>query len=181
MATIRRWVDRRGIKLAAQDFRADGAIEPGQADIAICTEVIEHLDYSSTIRLLRNCRTALRPGGMLLLTTPNATYVLHRVMFALGQWDFLHHMDGPEDVDRGLLGHIMYYDGKRLAPAAVEARIHGDPHDDLQRRPRSRRVSQHLTRTAAVSLRLATKVLPNSGQVLLATAETPALGAPFRW
>ena len=170
-ATIRRWVDRRGIKLAAQDFRADGSIEPGQADIAICTEVIEHLDYSSTVRLLRNCRTALRPGGMLLLTTPNATYVLHRVMFALGQWDFLHHMDGPDDVDRGLLGHIMYYDGKRLSRllsglgyGAIRTTTFNAGHGPGEYR-------NILTRSAAISLRLATRMLPNSGQVLLATAE----------
>lgn len=172
-ATIRRWVDQRGIRTVAQDFRAEGTVPEGRADVVICTEILEHLDYSNTIRLLRNCRAALRPGGMVLLTTPNATYVLHRIMFALGQWDFLHHMDSPEDVDRGLLGHIMYYDGKRLSRLLASldfTAIRGTTFNAGHGPGEYRNI---LTRFSAMALRLASKVLPQSGQVLLVTAERP--------
>jgi len=171
--TIRRWIDQRGIQTIAQDFRAEGTVPEGQADVVICTEILEHLDYSNTIRLLRNCRAALRPGGMVLLTTPNATYVLHRIMFALGQWDFLHHMDTPEDVDRGLLGHIMYYDGKRLSRLLAHLDFTSIRSTTFNAGHGPGEYRNILTRLSAISLRLASKVLPQSGQVLLVTAERP--------
>ena len=167
---IRSWVDQRGICLQAQDFRDQGAIPEGRADVVICTEILEHLDYSVTVRLLRNCRAALAPDGMLLLTTPNATFVLNRIMFAFGQWDFLHHMDAPDDVDRGLLGHIMYYDGKRLSRllaslgfTSIKSTTFNAGHGPGEYRNALRRFS-------AIVLRLATRVLPHSGQGLLVTA-----------
>ncbi|MDR2625962.1 MAG: class I SAM-dependent methyltransferase [Zoogloeaceae bacterium] len=41
-----------------------------QADIAICSEVLEHVADSRTA--LQNLHAALKPGGILILTTPNA-------------------------------------------------------------------------------------------------------------
>jgi 2-polyprenyl-3-methyl-5-hydroxy-6-metoxy-1,4-benzoquinol methylase len=41
-----------------------------QTDIALCSEVLEHVADSRTA--LRNLHTALKPGGILILTTPNA-------------------------------------------------------------------------------------------------------------
>ena len=39
-------------------------------DCIIASEIIEHLD--NPLDFLKNCNNALKPGGMLLLTTPNA-------------------------------------------------------------------------------------------------------------
>ncbi len=167
------WLDARGIERIRQNFRDPAFSVPEDADIVLCTEIVEHLDYTTTTRLLRCCRRALRPGGLLIVTTPNAVHVLHRITVALGQWDFLHHMDTPEDVDRGLLGHIMSYDGRRLArqlghlgfgPVRFETFNAGQGPGEF-RNP--------LTR-AAIGLRGLSRLLPRSGQVLLVAAERPA-------
>lgn len=45
--------------------------EDGEFDIIVCMEVIEHLAYSPT-NMLAEAHRVLKPGGMLLLTTPNS-------------------------------------------------------------------------------------------------------------
>lgn len=170
--TIRGWLDERGIKRLGQDFRApDFAAPPEGADVVLCTEILEHLDYTVTVTLLRRCLAALKPGGLLVVTTPNASYLEHRLRFAVGQWDFLHFMDTPEDAERGLLGHIMYYDGARLGRllrnlgyVGVKAGTNNVGHGPGQYR-------NLMTRAAVAVLHGLTHVVPNAGQVLVVTAE----------
>jgi SAM-dependent methyltransferase len=170
--TIASWLDSRAIHRIPADFRdANFSLNVRDADIVLCTEIAEHLDYSVFICLLRHCRDALRPGGRLLITTPNAVFVLHRVLFALGQWDFLHHMDSPENVDHGILGHIMYYDKRRLSRILsdlsfvdIHAFTFNSGHGPGE-------FKNGFTRFAAISLRALSKLLPNSGQVLFLSAE----------
>jgi len=57
-------------------------LEDGAVDVACAGEVIEHV-YSPD-NLLRECRRVLRPGGHLLLTTPNLQAWYNRVLFAAG-------------------------------------------------------------------------------------------------
>lgn len=53
-------------------------------DVAVLTEVLEHLrEYP--LRSLQEIARTLRPGGALVLTTPNAAYVRNRVNLALGR------------------------------------------------------------------------------------------------
>jgi len=53
-------------------------------DAVLLTEVLEHLrEYPS--RSLEEARRILRPGGVLLITTPNAAYVRNRVRLLLGR------------------------------------------------------------------------------------------------
>ncbi len=170
--TVCGWLDARGIERLERDFRdPDFSVPEGLADIVLCTEILEHLDLSVAVRLLRSCQRALRPGGMLLITTPNAVYLEHRIRFALGQWDFLHFMDEPDDVDRGLLGHIMYYDGRRLRRllghlgfSAITTSTFNAGHGPGE----FRNVG---TQAAARAIRGLTRLLPGSGQVLLVSAE----------
>jgi hypothetical protein len=171
---IQNWMAARRITCIAHDHRdGDAPIAQGAADVVLCTEIIEHLDYSVTIELLRACRRSMKPGGMLVITTPNAVYLGHRVLFAMGQWDFLHHMDDPKHVDAGIVGHTIYYDGRRLTRLLrslefVDVRgstFNGGHGPGEFRNP--------LTRTAAITLRALSHVVPASGQVLLVTAERP--------
>jgi 2-polyprenyl-3-methyl-5-hydroxy-6-metoxy-1,4-benzoquinol methylase len=51
-------------------FCTDAAGEwRGRVDVAVCFSVIEHLD--DPVALLREARALLRPGGMLMVSTPN--------------------------------------------------------------------------------------------------------------
>jgi 2-polyprenyl-3-methyl-5-hydroxy-6-metoxy-1,4-benzoquinol methylase len=47
------------------------AFSPGTFDQAVCLEVIEHLFEEQILDLFRQFRVLLRPGGELLVTTPN--------------------------------------------------------------------------------------------------------------
>jgi SAM-dependent methyltransferase len=171
---IRRWTQERGIACIAHDHRAGvGPISAPPADIVLCTEIVEHLDYSDTVALLRACRAALKPGGLLVVTTPNAVYLGYRVLFALGRWDFLHFNDGPEHVEKGLVGHTIYYDGKRLSRlltaldySRVRASTFNAGHGPGEYRTLARRA-------AAMTLRTLSGVVANSGQVLRVLAQRP--------
>jgi SAM-dependent methyltransferase len=48
----------------------------GKYDVVAMSQVIEHVPDPAT--LLRECRRVLRPGGRLVLSTPNARSVAHR-------------------------------------------------------------------------------------------------------
>jgi SAM-dependent methyltransferase len=169
---IGRWVKARGLECINHDYRSGPPPVPeAMADIVLCTEILEHLDYSVGISLLRCCQKALRPGGLLIITTPNAVYLGHRVLFALGKWDFLHHMDEPEYVDRGVTGHTIYYDGRRLSRLLrnldfinVNVTTFNAGHGPGEFR-------NFLTRAAATTLRAASRLVPHSAQVLLASAQ----------
>ena len=146
-------------------FRTGPADTP-PADVVLCTEIVEHLDYSDTIDLMRSCWAALKPGGMLIVTTPNAVYLGHRFLFALGQWDFLHFNDAPANVEQGLVGHIVYYDTKRLSRMLaaldytdIRASTFNAGHGPGEYR-------NFATRAAAITLRALSTALPHSGQVL---------------
>lgn len=53
----------------------------GAADLALCSEVVEHL--TDDARALRELHRILKPGGLLILATPNAQPLPHRLVWAL--------------------------------------------------------------------------------------------------
>ena len=171
---IQSMVKERGIVCIPHDHRdEEGKSEFPAADVVLCTEIVEHLDYSDTIKLLKSCWDALKPGGLLIVTTPNAVYLGHRVLFALGYWDFLHHMDEPAHVEHGLVGHTIYYDVTRLSRllrnlnfSNVDATTFNAGHGPGEYR-------NVLTRFAAITLRALSNVVPHSAQVLHVIAERP--------
>jgi SAM-dependent methyltransferase len=171
---VRRWTQNRGINCVPHDHRLESRLPATPpADIVLCTEIIEHLDYSDTIRLLRSCRELLKPGGLLFVTTPNAVFLGYRLMFLLGRWDFLFFNDDPAAVDDGLVGHTMYYDGRRLSRILrllqfdnVAAATFNAGHGPGEYRTIWRRI-------AAVTLRILTNLVPDSGQVLRVVGQRP--------
>lgn len=50
-------------------------------DTIICTDVIEHLENPTN--LVRECSRMLKPGGMLILSTPHISNVVSRVIYAV--------------------------------------------------------------------------------------------------
>jgi 2-polyprenyl-3-methyl-5-hydroxy-6-metoxy-1,4-benzoquinol methylase len=59
-------------------------------DMLWCSEVIEHL--RSPERFLAECCRILKPGGQLLLSTPNSSYYAYRILRQLGvPWSRIQH------------------------------------------------------------------------------------------
>lgn len=58
--------------------------EKNQFDLVLFSEVMEHLVNSPKI-YLQKFREVLRPGGFLLITTPNAVHIKHRVELLFGK------------------------------------------------------------------------------------------------
>lgn len=72
-------MDRRGVRVVFADIeRSWAAIEPGSLDLAVFTEVIEHLRHNPFHAMAEICRW-LAPGGRVWVSTPNlacARYLL---------------------------------------------------------------------------------------------------------
>jgi len=169
---IGRWVVERGFERIVHDHRnGPPPVPEAAADIVLCTEILEHLDYSIGIALLRCGEKALRPGGQLIITTPNAVYLGHRILFALGKWDFLHHMDEPKYVDQGVTGHTIYYDGQRLSRLLHNLNFVNVKLTTFNAGHGPGEFRNVFTRSAAIMLRAASRFVPHSAQVLLASAE----------
>jgi len=67
---------RFGIPVAVGSLPELGYPE-GKYDVVAMSQVIEHVP--DPVELLKECRRVLRPGGRLVLSTPNARSVAHRV------------------------------------------------------------------------------------------------------
>lgn len=61
---------------------------PGQFDFVASTEVVEHL-YAPQ-HLARYCFDALKPGGMLAMSTPYHGYLKNLALAGANKWDFHH-------------------------------------------------------------------------------------------
>ncbi len=82
--------DVRGIDIQPQerDYVVEhDAAQPfpfgAEFDLVVATEVIEHL--VDTDAFLDECARVLRPGGTLLLTTPNLLFGVNRILMLLGR------------------------------------------------------------------------------------------------
>jgi 2-polyprenyl-6-hydroxyphenyl methylase/3-demethylubiquinone-9 3-methyltransferase len=81
-------------------------------DVILSTEVIEHL-YDPR-GLLRNAHALLKPGGIIVLTTPYHGYLKNLLLAATGKMD--RHFTVLWDH-----GHIKFWSRKTLSEALVEA------------------------------------------------------------
>lgn len=56
--------------VAVHNRDATAALDLGEHDLAICSEVLEHVDPGSSEAMLRSLFASLKPGRVLILTTP---------------------------------------------------------------------------------------------------------------
>lgn len=76
------------------DARADAYVDVttplpfanASVDAIFCEEVIEHVDYPTGLRLLRECHRILVPSGVLRLTTPDLDWFARRVLAESQAW-----------------------------------------------------------------------------------------------
>ncbi|HEV8584861.1 MAG TPA: class I SAM-dependent methyltransferase [Methylomirabilota bacterium] len=97
----------RGVDARAMDLdRAPLPWPDGAFDAVIAAEVIEHV--VDTDRLLAEMARVLRPGGVLVVTTPNLASLENRLRLLLGRY--------PMWMDVGVAGtgHLRYYTPRML-------------------------------------------------------------------
>lgn len=109
IAYAREHYARPGFEFRVADVR-DAALEQG-FDTAVSIEVIEHLPPAEVGGFLRDAYAVLRPGGHLILTTPNA-----KSLWPLLEW--LVSQVGPVDYRQQ---HLGLFDRKSLVRAVTEA------------------------------------------------------------
>jgi len=71
-----------GIRCVGCDLNGRMPFDDASFDVAVCVEGIEHL--RDRYAFLRECFRILRPGGALVLTTPNVLNLSSRLRFFLG-------------------------------------------------------------------------------------------------
>jgi SAM-dependent methyltransferase len=100
----------QGIGAFLWDLALDDPPTNQRFDAIFFSEVIEHLPVPGHI-VLRRLRTLLRPGGLLLCSTPNL-YRLRNIAFLASGRPLFDHFDLPGE--RGF-GHVLEYSAEHLA------------------------------------------------------------------
>jgi 2-polyprenyl-3-methyl-5-hydroxy-6-metoxy-1,4-benzoquinol methylase len=87
-------------------------LEPASFDVVLCGDVVEHL--RDPVAALARLRPYLRPGGQLVLSTPNVANWAVRLSLLFGRWRY---------TDRGILdrSHTHLFTRKTLREAIMEA------------------------------------------------------------
>lgn len=80
-------------------------------DVVILSAVLEHI--MSPEQMLKQVWNKLRPGGVVVVLTPNISWIVNRLLFLFGRWD--HPLMG------GTRGHISYMNQQQLAAALTQA------------------------------------------------------------
>lgn len=102
------------------NFIAANALEeeiPGEYDLIYANQIVEHLVYPD--RLLQRLRARLKPGGRLVMTTPNGDYLKNALpsFRQLGEVKDWEHMQHTADGN----GHFYAYLKEELAELFEEA------------------------------------------------------------
>ncbi len=95
-------------------------------DAVLCLEVIEHV--TEPLRLLRQIRRTLKPGGTLVLSTPYHGYLKNLAISLMNGWDahFSVHSDH---------GHIKFFSQRTLTKLMIEAGFHLSQYRGVGRYP----------------------------------------------
>jgi len=119
---LRGRLESLGVQLLPHDFASARTLPDSTAfDVVLFTEIAEHLDHHALVNTLAALSGAIRPHGLILITTPNAANLAQRVKFAVhGRLD-LYFGDGQANLQRGMWGHITAFDWQRLARLCTDA------------------------------------------------------------
>lgn len=115
------WMRLPGQKVDVVDLNKDPLpYESAFFDAVSCTEVVEHLDDYR--RLLREISRVLRPGGVLVLSTPNILNLKSRLRFLwFGFWNLFGPLSFSQRIRVDTDGHITPVHYFHLAHALHEA------------------------------------------------------------
>lgn len=104
--------------------------EPDSFDAVVCSEVIEHLHRPE--RALRSFRDVLRPGGELILTTPNYGRIETRVRALAGASPARYVRAREKGDERGHTGHVRLFDLAGLRQLVEREGFHVARHDPVE-------------------------------------------------
>lgn len=108
-----------GLPCVRADMAAPLPFVDGEFDAIACLEGIEHLRHPYAFA--EECRRILKPGGRLILSTPNILKLTSRVKFLLGGfWNAFGRPLNEHQVRHGLYGHIAlmsYYEARFMLHA----------------------------------------------------------------
>ncbi len=120
-----RWLESRGYEVEPIDIEPgfDGCkvvnVDEGlpydddSFDLVWCSEVIEHLQFPD--KAIREFRRVTRPGGEIIMTTPNSYALLFRAISVFGLT--------PERIQRD--DHIHFFDQRDIERLAPDAELYG--------------------------------------------------------
>lgn len=108
--------ERLGIRFIFADLSTPGAWPRGdEFDIVILAEVLEHLPLSP-VDTLKGIHATLRPGGTLVLTTPNLHRLSNRIRMLIGKPLF-----APFCPEALVMGHVREYTLSEVTDYATRA------------------------------------------------------------
>jgi 2-polyprenyl-3-methyl-5-hydroxy-6-metoxy-1,4-benzoquinol methylase len=100
--------NKRGVKAKFFDITANRfPYKRNYFDVIFLGDVIEHV--FDTDMLLQNCYDIIKPGGLLLLTTPNVASLGRRMMLLFGISPYLEYSPNHPTNNLPSVGHIRYY------------------------------------------------------------------------
>jgi SAM-dependent methyltransferase len=95
-----------GLQVARQNFLEQPLLLPdASADVVTCFHSLEHWHHSPR-RLFREIVRILKPGGFLIIATPNAVNIRKRVYVLFGRTNFPSLREWYEDGDPVFRGHV---------------------------------------------------------------------------
>lgn len=82
--------ERCGVRVVRRDLERE-RLDIHGADCIVFTEVMEHLHYYYVPRVLSEINKSLKPGGYLILTTPNIASLFRRLRLLFGRQPIYRH------------------------------------------------------------------------------------------
>lgn len=98
---------KKGLEAIVCDVEADNI--PGEYDVIVCLEVLEHLQFP--LKVLEKLRRNLSRDGELIISFPNEFHLLRRLLILTGKQDFSRY-DYP---------HLRFFDRKEAYRLIVDA------------------------------------------------------------
>jgi len=112
---VRELMRKSGVTLhdfddAGRDLRG---LQDGSYDVVLCLGVIEHIPHTPRL-LLQSLRRMLKPGGCLVIDTPNHAYIYHRQKLGRGE-SVMAHIAAQFNAEPPFEGHHREYTAPEMA------------------------------------------------------------------